>query len=315
MSTRYLLDANMASYVTKQGTSSTVSHKVRSTARRLIIAALLVICSRAMVAQEAEQLEWLPSAVEERAGGGASGRQTIPNPGLPAEENSQIPARNPQTPSSQNPASTSRSSGSGVIALLAPARSQRRLTAKDKFQIYVHQNFGPQDFILPAAGAGFSMMNPPPRYPRSWKDGGGAFGRWYGEQIAASTSNRTGQLLVEMVLHEDPRYVPSDRTNALLRTFHALGFTLVDKTDSGHNTFAFSNFAGAAAGGFVGMGFLPAGYNNATHAEQRALRGLASVAVRNIITEFRPEWAPVLRKIRVPSILPEWWTRKPPQPP
>ena len=159
------------------------------------------------------------------------------------------------------------------------------------------------------------MLNPPRHYPREWEDGGGAFGRWYGEQIAASTSNRTGQLLAEVALHEDPRYVPSGSKNVLVRTFHAVAFTLVEKTDSGHNTFALSNFAGAAAGGFVGMGLLPEGYNDVTHAEQRALRGLASVAVRNIVTEFRPEWGPVLRKIRVPRILPEWWTPKhPPHP-
>jgi hypothetical protein len=199
---------------------------------------------------------------------------------------------------------------SGVIAFLPPPISHQRLTTKDKYKIYAHQNFGPQNFILPAFGAAFFMINPPRGYPRDWMDGGGAFGRWYGEQIAASTAYRTGQVLTEVTCHEDPRYVPSNSQNLLLRTFHAIGFTLVDKTDSGHNTFAFSNFAGAAAGGFSGMALLPAGHNDVMHAGQRALRGLGSVAVRNIVTEFRPQWAPILRKVRVPSILPEWWTRK-----
>jgi hypothetical protein len=89
---------------------------------------------------------------------------------------------------------------------------------------------------------------------------------------------------------------------------HAVAFTLVDKTDSGRNTFALSNFVGAAAGAFVGMGLLPNRYNSATHAEQRTLRGLAAIAVGNIATEFRPQWAPILRRIRVPKVLPEWWT-------
>jgi len=159
------------------------------------------------------------------------------------------------------------------------------------------------------------MLHPPRGYPRRWKDGGGAFGRWYGEQIVASTANRTGQFLAEVALHEDPRYVPSGSKNVLVRIFHAVAFTFVDKTDSGHNTFAFSNFAGAAAGGFVGMGLLPDGYNDVAHAERRALRGLGTVAIRNIVTEFRPEWGPVLRKIHLPRILPEWWTPKHPQQP
>jgi len=204
---------------------------------------------------------------------------------------------------------------SGVIAFLPPAMNRKRLKPKDKFQIYLHENFGPQNFILPALGAGFSMMNPPPRYPREWEDGGGAFGRWYGEQIAASTSRRTGQLLAEMAWHEDPRYVPSLSKNAVVRTLHALAFTFADKSDSGRNTFAISNFAGAAAGGFVGMSFLPAGYNTTTRAEQRALRGLASIAARNVVTEFRPQWEPILRRIHIPRILPEWWTPQHPQHP
>ena len=152
------------------------------------------------------------------------------------------------------------------------------------------------------------MIHPRPGYPHDWVDGGGAFGRLYGSQIATGTSRRTAQMLSEVALHEDPRYVPAGSTNGVVRIAHAIAFTFVDKTDSGRNTFAFSNFAGAAAGGFVGMAFLPDGYNTTTRAEQRALRGLSSVAVRNIITEFRPQWAPVLRKIHVPSFLPEWWT-------
>jgi hypothetical protein len=215
----------------------------------------------------------------------------------------------------RNPMPDHSESGSAIIAVLPPAISRKRLTPKEKFEIYFHQSFGPQNFILPAFGAGYSMLNPPPHYPREWKDGGGAFGRWYGEQIAASTSNRTGQLLAEVALHEDPRYVPSSSKNTLVRTFHAVAFTFVDKTDSGRNTFAFSNFAGAAAGGFVGMAMLPDGYNDGPHAERRALRGLETIAVRNILTEFRPEWSPILRKIHVPSILPEWWTPKHPQQP
>lgn len=208
------------------------------------------------------------------------------------------------------PPSTWSREKSGVIAVLAPTISLQPLTTKDKFKIYAHQNYGPQNFILPAIGAAFFLAHPPRSYPHDWVDGGGAFGGWYGEQIAVSTAYRTAQVLTEVALHEDPRYVPSGSSNILIRTFHAIGFTLIDKSDSGQNTFAFSKFAAAAAGGFSTMAVLPAGHNDARHAEQRALRGLGSVAVRNIITEFRPQWAPILRRVRVPSILPEWWTRK-----
>jgi hypothetical protein len=247
----------------------------------------------------------------------AAGQEPAAPAQLPDAPKPQTSAQseNPQTSSSSQQAPASSASGSGVLAILPPTISHKRLTAEEKFQIYTHQTYGPQNFILPAFGAGFFMLDPPRRYPREWEDGGGAFGRWYGEQIVTSTSSRTVQLLAEVALREDPRYVPCGSKNALVRTFHAVAFTFVDKTDSGHNTLAFSNFAGAAAGGFVGMGLLPDGYNDVTHAERRALRGLGSVAIRNIVTEFRPEWGPILRRIHVPRILPEWWTPKHPQQP
>jgi len=288
----------------------------------VVVVALLLIWSKPMAAQDFEpRLMPVQEGFGEIANilAGATGESMSPGAVGALQDAHELqvsaPSQNPPNPQTPGSAPAPQGTGPGVIALLPPAINQKRLTPKDKFQIYIHQSFGPQNFILPAFGAGFEMLHPPSHYPREWKDGSGAFGRWYGEQIAASTSYRTAQVLAETALHEDPRYVPSGSKNFFLRISHAVAFTFVDKTDSRHNTFAFSNFAGAAAGAFVGMGMLPNGYNNVTHAEQRALRGLETVAVRNIITEFRPEWEPTLRRIHVPSILPAWWTPRHPQHP
>ena len=110
-----------------------------------------------------------------------------------------------------------------------------------------------------------------------------------------------------VLLHEDPRYQRSTSTNPFGRTIHALAYTVVDKTDSGTNTIAASNFASATAGGFVGMGILPDGYNDLTHAEQRMATEFLQLGIGNVITEFQPEWGPWAQKIRLPRILPAWW--------
>ena len=91
---------------------------------------------------------------------------------------------------------------------------------------------------------------------------------------------------------------------------HPVAFTFIDKTDSGRNTIAFSNFAGAAAGGFVGRAYLPNGYNDLTHAEQRMAFQLTSITIQNIAAEFQPQWGPFVRKRRIQKILPEWWVRQ-----
>jgi hypothetical protein len=206
----------------------------------------------------------------------------------------------------QNPVAPSGLQPNQVLGL-PPTLTRTRLTGEDKLQIYIHKAFGPPAVILPAFGAGFQMLNPPNHYPREWKDGAEAFGRTYGYKVADRTSRETAQFLTGLLLHEDPRYQRSTSTNLLRRTFHALAFTVVDKTDSGRNTLAVSNFASVAAGGFVGMGILPNGYNDVTHAEQRMASEFLQIAIGNVATEFEPQWVPLAKKIHLQKILPAWW--------
>jgi len=230
---------------------------------------------------------------------------SLPDAPLPqgqAEEEAQSPA----TPLAQQP---------NQLLGLPPALTRTTLTGEDKLQIYIHKAFGPPAVVLPALGTGFQMLNPPSHYPRQWKDGSDAFGRLYGYKVADRTSRETAQFLTGFLLHEDPRYQRSTNTNPLRRTFHALAFTVFDKTDSGRTTFAASNFASAAAGGFVGMGILPDGYNDVTHAEQRMASEFLQIAIGNIATEFEPQWGPWAKKLRLPKILPAWWVPQHPHQP
>jgi hypothetical protein len=230
---------------------------------------------------------------------------SLPDAPLPAGQ-AQEEAQAPAAPLAQQP---------NQLLALPPALTRNPLTEGDKLQIYIHKAFGPPAVVLPALGAGFQMLNPPSHYPRDWKDGSDAFGRLYGYKVADRTSRETAQFLTGFLLHEDPRYQRSTSTNPLRRTFHALAFTVFDKTDSGRTTFAASNFASAAAGGFVGMGILPDGYNDLTHAEQRMASEFLQIAIGNIATEFEPQWGPWAKKLRLPKILPAWWVPQHPHQP
>ena len=194
--------------------------------------------------------------------------------------------------------------------ILSPRLTRAPLTIQNKFLIYAHKTFGPPAVILPAFGAGLGILNPPSKYPKEWKDGAAAFGRNYGYRVADHTSRNTAQFLTGTLLHEDPRYLRSTSSNPFVRTVHALAFTIFDKTDSGRTTFAASNFASAAAGGFVGMGILPDGYNDVTHAEQHMASEFLQIGIGNVLTEFEPQWGPWAKKLRIPKILPGWWVRE-----
>jgi hypothetical protein len=194
------------------------------------------------------------------------------------------------------------------IAILPPRlKVGTVLTPHDKWEIYYHRTFSPAAMIFPLVGSGIQMTNPKKDYPAEWKDGIGAFGRNYGNAIAQRTARATADFGTQVLLNEDPRYQRSDSTNPLLRVGDALVWTFVDKSDAGHRTVALSTFTGAAAGGFVGMAYLPDGYNDVTHAEQRMALGIEARAISNVVTEFQPVWGPWAAKLRIPKLLPAWW--------
>ena len=187
------------------------------------------------------------------------------------------------------------------------------LTLDQKFTHYVHETFGPHALVLPAVGAGIRMAHPPSGYPSDWTDGAGAFGRLYGSALATQTSKRTARFLVGAAVHEDPRYVPAaEGASTGARIVHAIAFTFVDRSDSGHSELAYANFAGAAAGGFVGMAYLPAGYNDFSHAGERVGTEFLGFALQNVTREFAPQWVPIARKLHIPRVLPAWWTPEQP---
>lgn len=191
---------------------------------------------------------------------------------------------------------------------MPPVYTPTPLTLRNKWTFYTHATFGPPSLVGAAFGAGIRMANPPNQYPREWKDGGEAFGRLFGDAYATQASKHTAEFATQVLLHEDPRYrFAPQGSGPVRRIAHAVAFTFVDRTDSGRPTLAVSNFASAAAGGFVGMAYLPDGYNDVTHAGQRAALQFSMNAVSNIAREFSPEWYPLVQKLRIPKILPPWW--------
>jgi hypothetical protein len=235
----------------------------------------------------------------------AAERSELPESPIPQADDL---AANPEAQDQSNPPSSPLRRQEQQSALLfLPVATSQPLSFSEKFTIYTHQTFGPPALIFPAFAAGLGMANPKNHYPSEWRDGAGAFGRFYGDSLATVTSERTARFLTGALLHEDPRYVRSTSNNPLARTMHALAFTLVDRTDSGRKTIAFSNFAGAAAGGFVGQAYLPHGYNDLTHAEQRMASQFLSIAIQNVAAEFQPQWGPLVRKLHIQKIFPEWW--------
>jgi len=229
----------------------------------------------------------------------------------PNQPGSSSSASLPDTPQPQKPQQTparsrnSKVSPAGKIpAILAPQITEDRLTGRDKLTLYSHQAINPVALLLPVFATAIAMANPPDHYPHEWKHGGGAFGRFYGDYLARRESAQAAQFLSEMTFREDPRYEPARSHNIARRVANAFIFTLIDKSDSNRRMPAFSNFAGAAASGFVASAYVPSGYNDLVHAERRTAFGLAGFAAGNLVNEFCPQWGPLVSKFHIPFIHP-----------
>jgi len=171
------------------------------------------------------------------------------------------------------------------------------LTLHDRFILEVHTTFGPSAFAVPSAEAALTMADPPARFPHEWSDGAGAFGRNYGAEFVRHTTGGLTHFGTAAILREDPRYFPSTSTNYAARFLHSVTFTLVDRSDSGRPTLAVSNLAGSTAAGFIGMAIYPDGFNDTTHAWQRAAVEMTTFAAHNMVAEFSPEMSRILRRL------------------
>jgi hypothetical protein len=193
---------------------------------------------------------------------------------------------------SQNAAGTTQAFGSNA----------QSSGVEGKFSYYVNETYlNPSVFTAPAFRAGIRMANPPGKgvtqYPPDWRQGAEAFGRNYGDAFAQRVTSQTARFATGVITHEDPRYIPSSSHNVLARSLHALTFTFVDRSDSGRPMPAFSNFAGATAAGFVGNAYLPSGFNNTTHAGQRATLQYGFTAAGNLFREFAPQMPRPVRTV------------------
>jgi hypothetical protein len=177
------------------------------------------------------------------------------------------------------------------------------LTLHERVKLATRETFGPAAYIYPAINAGVTMAHPPSHFSREWSDGGAAFGRNYGSNLERHTAGGLTKFAIAAVDGEDPRYFPSTSTHMVPRFVHAALFTVVDRSNSGHRTIAFSNLGGAAAAGFSGMPFQPDGFDDAPHAEQRAAVEVGSFALHNVVIEFSPEFLALARKMHIPMRL------------
>lgn len=243
--------------------------------KRLLVAVLFLIA--ACLAQRLQALQMAQAGLEQLAS--AQGDTPQPSPSPTA------------TPAVRTYTST-----------VANSEDFVPLTVRGKFHYFAVESFRPGIYPVAAVYTAYTMANPPSAYPPKWRDGFPAFARNYGDFMASWVSVQGGKFVVASLIHEDPRYFPSHSRNFFARSFNAIRFAVIDRSDQGHPRLAVANLSGALAGGYVGNAYLPAPYVDERHALRRSALALSGFATSNLVDEFWPEVTRVAKKLHVPYL-------------
>jgi hypothetical protein len=206
-----------------------------------------------------------------------------------------------QKPLQKSPGAQPSPSNPAPLDTPVPVRPSHYLTLTERFRLQAHTTFSPEAVFFPAAEASITMAHPARRYPRDWSDGGAAFARNYGSTVGGRTVGGMTDFAVAWIDHEDPRYFRSLDHRPARRVEHAVFFTIFARMNSGRRTLALSNFAAAAASGFVCNLWQPDGFNDTAHALQRSESGFAALASANLVAEFSPELSKLMHKAHLPD--------------
>jgi hypothetical protein len=115
-------------------------------------------------------------------------------------------------------------------------------------------------------------------YAKRWASG-------YGDQMIG---NMFQEGIIPAVFHQDPRYFRLGEGNKWHRAGYALSAVMVARMDTGHRTFNFSEWGGAAASVAISNAYY-ADSRDASDNVQKLLTAVATDAFSNVAKEFWPD--------------------------
>ncbi len=212
----------------------------------------------------------------------------VPTVDLPGQTSTQAPL-----PASPKPQQSKQSLG--IVPSFRVVDADTLLppqTAKEKLSAGLQDSFYYSAFILAGAKAGIRQASD--SYP-AFRQGAAGYGRYYWHTFADQTDEN---LWVESILpttfHEDSRYYVRGHGNTLKRAGYALSRAIVTKTDSGGQSFNFSEAIGSGAAAGISSTYYPGQYRTWTKTGQRWLSNVVFDGATFVVEEF---WSDVNRAV------------------
>lgn len=156
-----------------------------------------------------------------------------------------------------------------------------------KFELVLRQSYSPYTFASAAFDATWAQMW------GQWPQYGGGMQGWgkrLGTTLADVESRRFIQRFVlATVLHEDPRYFPSEKNGLVGRAWYAATRVLVTRDDNGWNVLNRSELLGASLTSALQNTYYPRPDRTFGATMNRFLGALSGDATANILHEFTPD--------------------------
>jgi hypothetical protein len=163
---------------------------------------------------------------------------------------------------------------------------------KEKFKTATLDSVDYSSFIFVAGQAAVAQADS--SYPE-FGQGARGYGRYYWHTLAdAINENYFVEFIVPSILHQDTRYYTLGKGDFAKRLGYAFSRVAVTRSDSGHETFNFSEFLGAGAFSGVANLYYPSQERTLTKTYQRWVTNLA---IDSCVFAFKEVWPDINNSI------------------
>ena len=161
------------------------------------------------------------------------------------------------------------------------------LSFGSKFKLATEDSFDYSSFLVAGFMAGTSLAkNETPEFHQ----GGAGYARYFWHSFAdQAVGNYFTEFIVPYATQEDPRYYTLGHGNVFRRTYYAMSRLFVTRTDSGGETFNFSEILGNGAGAGISNLYYPSQERTWTKTGQKWATQCALDGIFNVMKEFWPD--------------------------
>ena len=161
------------------------------------------------------------------------------------------------------------------------------LSAGQKFKLMMQDSFDYSSFIWVGIVAGIGQWQD--SYPE-FHQGAAGYGRYYWHAFADNLNgNAFTEFIMPVATRQDPRYYTLGRGGFGKRTVYSVGRLFITRTDSGGETFNFSEVVGNGAASGISNLYYPSRERTWTKTGQKWLVQLGVDGISNFAKEFWPD--------------------------